>query len=93
MPRFDEHCAESLKTFGRDFAEVHLWLDAFTGKRDRQKTPPFHGMREAMNGWGCLALQSINLKTAVYIHEEHEVSRRFSRLQETSDSPKRWTLS
>jgi|GEM_PF-2130872 len=36
--------------------------------------------------------EHINLKTAVHIHEEHEVSRRSNRLQETNDSPKRLLL-
>jgi hypothetical protein len=33
--------------------------------------------------------EHINLKTAVHIHEEHEVSRRFNRLQETNDPKKK----
>lgn len=31
MPKFDEHCDESLKVFGNSFAEVHLWLDELAG--------------------------------------------------------------
>ena len=31
MPGFEEHCAESQAFFGKDFAEVHLWLDEFAG--------------------------------------------------------------
>ena len=29
--KFDEHCAESVKLFGRSFEEVHIWLDQFAG--------------------------------------------------------------
>ncbi len=31
MSTFDEHCAESQETFGKDFSEVHHWLDEFAG--------------------------------------------------------------
>lgn len=31
MPTFKDHCAESFKTFGKEFAEVHLCLDEFAG--------------------------------------------------------------
>lgn len=29
--KFDEHCAESVKLFGKPFEEVHIWLDQFAG--------------------------------------------------------------
>ncbi len=38
MCTFEEHCQESLRLFGQDFAELHRWLDEFAGR------PP-HGMR------------------------------------------------
>ena len=31
MARFIEHCDESLRLFGKLFAEVHRWLDEFAG--------------------------------------------------------------
>jgi hypothetical protein len=31
MPTFEEHCAESFKTFGKEFTQVHIWLDEFAG--------------------------------------------------------------
>lgn len=57
MPRFDEHCDESLKTFGRDFAEVHLWLDAFAGTvecgfRHRKKRHHEAGIRQVTELFG-----------------------------------------
>ncbi|SHK16314.1 hypothetical protein SAMN02745216_02989 [Desulfatibacillum alkenivorans DSM 16219] len=33
-----DHCAESIKLFGKPFEEVHLWLDEFAGS-------PEYGMR------------------------------------------------
>jgi hypothetical protein len=31
MPRFEDHCAESLRLFGKPYEEVHRWLDEFAG--------------------------------------------------------------
>jgi len=31
MPTFEEHCEDAREVLGRDFAEVHRWLDAFHG--------------------------------------------------------------
>lgn len=36
--RFEDHCEESIRLFGKPYEEVHLWLDEFAGK------PPY-GMR------------------------------------------------
>ncbi len=36
--KFEEHCEESLRLFGRRFEEVHRWLDEFAGA-------PGYGMR------------------------------------------------
>jgi hypothetical protein len=30
--KFEEHCIESIKLFGRPYEEVHRWLDEFAGK-------------------------------------------------------------
>lgn len=60
MPRFDEHCVESLKTFGRDFAAVHIWLDAFAGTaeygfRHRKKRHHEAGIRLVLELFGDAA--------------------------------------
>lgn len=57
MSRFDEHCVESLKTFGKDFAEVHLWLDEFAGTpeygfRHRKKRHHEAGIRQVAELFG-----------------------------------------
>lgn len=31
MPSLKEHCAESIRLFGKPFTEVHLYLDALAG--------------------------------------------------------------
>jgi hypothetical protein len=51
MPRFEEHCEESLKAFGNDYAEVHRWLDEFAGTpeygfRHRRKRHHEAGIRQ-----------------------------------------------
>ena len=34
----DQHCSRSITMFGKDYKEVHVWLDEFAGK-------PEYGMR------------------------------------------------
>jgi hypothetical protein len=29
--KFEEHCAESIRLFGKPFGDVHIWLDEFAG--------------------------------------------------------------
>ena len=38
MPKFEEHCTESVRLFGKSYAELHRWLDEFAGSER-------HGMR------------------------------------------------
>jgi len=57
MPKLDEHCSESQKTFGKDFAEVHIWLDEFAGTpeygfRHRRKRHHEAGIRKAVEIFG-----------------------------------------
>lgn len=52
MPRFEAHCAESLRIFGSPFDKVHLWLDEYAGSteygfRHRKKRHHEAGIREA----------------------------------------------
>jgi hypothetical protein len=63
MPTFDEHCAESLNTCGRAFAEVHHWLDEFAGTpeygfRHRRKRHHEAGIREVVELFGYEAAQA-----------------------------------
>ncbi len=30
--RLEEHCERSLKLFGKEYKEIHLWLDEFSSK-------------------------------------------------------------
>ena len=34
MARFIEHCEESMRSFGKVYAEVHRWLDEFAGSEE-----------------------------------------------------------
>jgi hypothetical protein len=38
MAKLDEHCAESIRLFGKPYEEVHRWLDELAGT-------PRYGMR------------------------------------------------
>ena len=29
MAKFEDHCAETIKLFGKPYEEVHRWLDEF----------------------------------------------------------------
>jgi len=33
MAKFEDHCAESIRLFGKPYEEVHSWLDAFAGTK------------------------------------------------------------
>ena len=57
MPRFEYHCAESLRLFGKPYEEVHRWLDEFAGTpeygyRHRRKRHHEDGIRESINLFG-----------------------------------------
>jgi hypothetical protein len=54
---FEQHCLESLKTFGNMFEEVHLWLDEYAGSpeygyRHRKKRHHVEGIRQAIALFG-----------------------------------------
>jgi hypothetical protein len=61
--KLEEHEKESLAIFGRQFTEVHLWLDKFAGTpgcgmRHRRRRHHREGVRQAekLFGWdGALA--------------------------------------
>ena len=60
MSTFEAHCQESIDRFGRPFAEVHRWLDAFSGTepyRMRHRRVRHHeaGIREAVRLFGTEA--------------------------------------
>ena len=60
MPRFEEHCRQSLQACGQDWAEVHLWLDEFAGTpeygfRHRRKRHHEAGIRQVIALFGVEA--------------------------------------
>jgi len=57
MQSFEEHCAESVRLFGRPFEQVHRWLDEFAGRppfgmRHRKLRHHHAGIEEARRRWG-----------------------------------------
>ena len=60
MPKFEEHCAESVRLFGKPYAELHRWLDEFAGSerygmRHRQVRHHQAGINEAVRIFGSEA--------------------------------------
>jgi hypothetical protein len=57
MPSFEQHCEEARQRFGKPYAEVHQWLDAFAGQppygmRHRKKRHHLAGMESVRRRWG-----------------------------------------
>lgn len=55
---FDKHCDESLRLFGKPYAEVHRWLDEFAGSKEygykhRRKRHHLAGIKEAISIFGA----------------------------------------
>lgn len=54
---FEEHCRESMRSFGERYEEVHRWLDEFMGKpgygmRHRRKRHHEAGIRQVEEFFG-----------------------------------------
>ena len=61
--KFEEHCDESLKRFGKPYEEVHIWLDAFAGKppygmKHRRVRHHLAGIREVERMYGKEAAEA-----------------------------------
>ena len=57
MPKFEEHCTESVRLFGKSYAELHRWLDEFAGSerygmRHRRVRHHQAGINEAVRIFG-----------------------------------------
>jgi len=56
MPKFEEHCDESERLFGKRYEEVHLWLDELfwkgLGARHRCKRHHEAGIRQVVQLFG-----------------------------------------
>lgn len=75
MPRFEDHCAESLRIFGDPFEKVHLWLDEYAGSaeygfRHRRKRHHEAGIREAANLFGEGAAAAARVHILADLKEE-----------------------
>ena len=61
--KFEEHCAESIVTFGEPFDYVHRWLDEFAGKKPygmkhRRLRHHLAGIKEVERMWGFIAARA-----------------------------------
>jgi hypothetical protein len=57
MPRLEAHCQESLLLFGKEFSEIHQWLDEYAGTpeygyRHRHKRHHLAGVTEVLQIFG-----------------------------------------
>ena len=62
MPNLKEHCAESIRLFGKSYEAVHRWLDEFAeskecGMRHRRKRHHLAGIEEARTLFGDDAIR------------------------------------
>ncbi len=57
MASFEQHCAESVASFGKPYDQVHRWLDEFAGRppygmRHRKLRHHRAGIEEVRKLWG-----------------------------------------
>ncbi len=70
-----DHIQQSIETFGRPFAEVHQWLDAFAGSksfgmRHRKKRHHMAGIEEVRELWGDEAAEAARQHIIADLKEE-----------------------
>lgn len=63
MPKLEEHCVESIRFFGKPYADVHIWLDALAGSpecgmRHRQKRHHAAGLEKVRKIFGDDAVRA-----------------------------------
>ena len=63
MPSIEEHCAESLRLFGKPYMDVHLYLDALAGSpecgmRHRRKRHHLAGLEKVRKIFGDDAVKA-----------------------------------
>ena len=73
--RFEEHCQESLATFGEAFEAVHRWLDEFAGQpgvgmRHRRFRHHQAGVDEVRRLFGEAAAEAARAHIAADLREE-----------------------
>lgn len=75
MPRFEDHCRQALATFGRDWFEVHRWLDEYAGSTEygfRHRRVRHHeaGIRELAERLGPEAADAARQHIIADLREE-----------------------
>lgn len=73
--KLSEHCAESVRLFGKPYGQVHEWLDAFAGSREfgmrhRRKRHHLNGIEEVRGLWGDEAAEAARLHIVSDLKEE-----------------------
>jgi hypothetical protein len=69
MARFEKHCQDCIKELGKDYAEIHLWLDEFAKKYPVAQYGVYHrGFRHNKDGvelvraaWGDKAARAAEI--------------------------------
>jgi DNA-binding GntR family transcriptional regulator len=60
--RIEDHCAESVRTLGAAFEEVHRWLDEYAttplGARHRRRRHHLDGIAQVRRRWGDRAAEA-----------------------------------
>ena len=64
--KYNEHCEESIRVFGKPYGQVHEWLDAFAGTKEfgmrhRKKRHHLKGIEEVRALWGDEAAEAARL--------------------------------
>jgi len=72
--KFQEHCEESTRLFGKPFEEVHLWLDEYAstplGARHRRKRHHDEGVSQVAKLFGDEAAMAARRHIASDLQEE-----------------------
>jgi hypothetical protein len=80
--KFEDHCKESFALFGKQYSEVHSWLDEFAGSKEygmrhRRKRHHLKGIEEARALFGDEAAEAArrhiisDLKDEGWTEKEH----------------------
>lgn len=73
MPAFEKHCEQTKQALGKDFAEVHAWLDELFqihGARHRRFRHHLAGVEEVRQTWGDQAAEAARLHIIADLKEE-----------------------
>ena len=64
MANLEEHCRDCIKELGKDFKEVHLWLDELfkiLGPKHRSSRHHKDGVEQVRKKWGDIAAKAAEI--------------------------------